>query len=93
MLSLPLLLLLLRQVKALVGATGVMLLLDTQTNTCYTARLGRAMPFTAASKGEPHVLMSPSVPMLLRVLKATRLLAGTAAWVVQLHKQQCTSRG
>jgi hypothetical protein len=40
------------QVKATVGATGVMLYLDTASNKCYTARLGRAMPFAAASRGE-----------------------------------------
>jgi hypothetical protein len=40
------------QVKASVGATGTMLLLDVQTNKYHVARLGNSMPFTTASKGK-----------------------------------------
>lgn len=39
------------QVKAGVGATGTMLFLDTQSNRCHIARLGKSMPFATARKG------------------------------------------
>ncbi|WIA20127.1 hypothetical protein OEZ85_005977 [Tetradesmus obliquus] len=38
-------------VKAGVGATGIMLFINTRTNQCCVARLGDSMPFVAASKG------------------------------------------
>lgn len=41
------------QVKAGVGATGTMLLLDTRSNRCHIARLGKSMPFATATKGAP----------------------------------------
>jgi hypothetical protein len=44
-------LLVLVQVKAGVGATGIMLFINTRTNQCCVARLGDSMPFVAASKG------------------------------------------
>jgi hypothetical protein len=43
--------LMLVQVKAGVGATGIMLFINTRTNQCCVARLGDSMPFLAASKG------------------------------------------
>lgn len=39
------------QVKASVGATGTMVLLDIKTNRCHVARLGKSIPFATASKG------------------------------------------
>jgi hypothetical protein len=39
------------QVKASVGATGTMMLLDISTNRCHMARLGKAMPFATTTKG------------------------------------------
>lgn len=43
------------QVKASVGATGTMMLLDTSTNRCHMVRLGKAMPFATTTKGmEQH---------------------------------------
>ncbi|KAF8063098.1 hypothetical protein HT031_003937 [Scenedesmus sp. PABB004] len=39
------------QVKAGVGATGLMVYVDTRANSCTVARLGDALPFLAASKG------------------------------------------
>ncbi|KAF6255427.1 hypothetical protein COO60DRAFT_211417 [Scenedesmus sp. NREL 46B-D3] len=38
-------------VKAGVGATGIMLYINTRTNQCCVARLGDGMPFIAASQG------------------------------------------
>lgn len=40
------------QVKAGVGATGVMMYLDTRTNNCCIARMGDSLPFVAESKGK-----------------------------------------
>jgi hypothetical protein len=57
-------LLVLLQVKAGVGATGIMLFINTRTNQCCVARLGNSMPFVAASKGRPILrLRQPAVQL------------------------------
>eukprot|EP00775_Hariotina_reticulata_P005188 gene5188-5426_t len=39
-------------VKAGVGATGIMMYINTRSNHCYTGRMGDAMPFVSAAQGK-----------------------------------------
>lgn len=39
------------QIKASVGATGVVVYIDTRNGICYASRLGASGPFVARSKG------------------------------------------
>jgi hypothetical protein len=81
------------QVKAGVGATGTMMLLDTRSNRCHIARLGKSVPFATATKGTRRCLAAVSDSFSNPLLNPSTDCLSLAISVCYRCLQHCCSGG